>query len=35
MTAYAILRAEGVALSKADCVAHMFGYFRPGMMSHQ
>jgi hypothetical protein len=30
MTAYAILRKEGVALGKADYVAHMFGYLRPG-----
>jgi len=30
MTAYAILRREGVELGKADYVAHMFGYLRPG-----
>jgi uncharacterized protein len=30
MTAYAILRSEGVALGKADYVAHMFAYLRPG-----
>tara|TARA_A100001391_G_scaffold202702_3_gene192995 strand:- start:621 stop:1187 length:567 start_codon:yes stop_codon:yes gene_type:complete len=30
MTAYAILRAEGVDLGKADYVAHMFQYARPG-----
>lgn len=30
MTAYSILRAQGVALGKADYVAHMFGYLRPG-----
>lgn len=30
MTAYSILRAEGVALGKADYVAHMFGHLRPG-----
>ena len=30
MTAYAILRAQGVALGKADYVAHMFSYLRPG-----
>lgn len=32
MTAYAILRAHGVALGKADYVAHMFAYLRPGTM---
>jgi len=32
MTAYAILRAQGVALGKADYVTHMFGYVRPGTM---
>ncbi|TKD51412.1 DUF1993 domain-containing protein [Sphingomonas baiyangensis] len=32
MAAYAILRAEGVALGKADFVQHMFGYLRPGTM---
>ena len=30
MTAYAILRAQGVQLGKADYVAHMFAYLRPG-----
>ena len=30
MAAYAILRAQGVALGKADYVAHMFAYLRPG-----
>lgn len=30
MAAYSILRAQGVALGKADYVAHMFGYLRPG-----
>ena len=30
MAAYAILRAEGVALGKVDYVAHMFAYLRPG-----
>ena len=30
MTAYAILRARGVELGKADYVAHMFAYLRPG-----
>jgi hypothetical protein len=29
MTAYAILRAQGVELGKADYVAHMFAYVRP------
>ncbi len=32
MTAYAILRSEGVELGKADYVPHMFGYLRPGTM---
>jgi len=32
MTAYAILRAQGVALGKGDYVAHMLGYIRPGTM---
>lgn len=35
MTAYAILRAEGVDLGKADYVAHMFAYLRPGTMPSQ
>lgn len=30
MTAYAILRVHGVELGKADYVAHMFAYLRPG-----
>ena len=30
MTAYAILRKEGVALGKADYVAHAFAYLRSG-----
>ena len=30
MTAYAILRAQGVDLGKVDYVAHMFAYLRPG-----
>lgn len=30
MTAYAILRSEGVELGKADYVRHMFAYLRPG-----
>ncbi|GAA0663563.1 DUF1993 domain-containing protein [Sphingomonas insulae] len=29
VTAYAILRAEGIELGKADYAAHMIGYFRP------
>jgi uncharacterized protein len=32
MIAYAILRAQGVDLGKADYVAHMFAYLRPGTM---
>ena len=32
MIAYAILRAEGIELGKADYVAHMFAYLRPGTM---
>ncbi|MDR7102074.1 DUF1993 domain-containing protein [Croceicoccus sp. BE223] len=32
MTAYAILRANGVALGKADYVPHMFVHVRPGTM---
>ncbi|MFA6125597.1 MAG: DUF1993 domain-containing protein [Sphingomonas sp.] len=32
MTAYAILRAQGVALGKADFVTHMFAYVRPGTL---
>ena len=32
MTAYAILRALGVQLGKADYVAHMFAYLRPGTL---
>ncbi|MET0363453.1 MAG: DUF1993 domain-containing protein [Sphingobium sp.] len=32
MTAYAILRAEGVELGKADYVSHMFAYLRPGTL---
>ena len=35
MTAYAILRSEGIELGKADYVAHMFGYLRPGTMPQQ
>ncbi|SNS47644.1 hypothetical protein SAMN06295912_10787 [Sphingomonas laterariae] len=30
MAAYAILRAQGVELGKADYVAHMFAFLRPG-----
>jgi hypothetical protein len=32
MAAYAILRASGVGLGKADYAAHMFGFLRPGTM---
>lgn len=32
MTTYAILRAQGVNLGKADYVAHMFAFLRPGTM---
>lgn len=32
MTAYAILRSQGVDLGKADYVAHMFAHLRPGTM---
>lgn len=32
ITAYAILRGQGVELGKADCVPHMFAYLRPGSM---
>ena len=32
MTAYAILRHAGINLGKADYVAHMFAYLRPGTM---
>jgi hypothetical protein len=35
MIAYAILRAGGVALGKADYVAHMFAHLRPGTMPPQ
>lgn len=31
-TAYAILRAHGVEIGKADYVPHMFAYLRPGSM---
>lgn len=30
MTAYAILRNQGIELGKADYVSHMFAYLRPG-----
>lgn len=33
MTAYAILRNQGVELGKADFVAHMFPFIRPGTMA--
>lgn len=33
MAAYAILRAQGVQLGKADYVAHLFAYLRPGTMT--
>lgn len=32
MAAYAILRAQGVAVGKVDYVGHMFAYLRPGTM---
>ncbi len=32
VTAYAILRNQGLALGKADYVPHMFAYLRPGSM---
>lgn len=32
VTAYAILRGQGIDLGKADYVAHMFAYLRPGTM---
>lgn len=32
MTAYAILRAQGVNIGKADYVPHMFAYLRPGTL---
>jgi hypothetical protein len=35
MAAYAILRAQGVALGKADYVAHLFPHIRPGTMPQQ
>jgi len=33
ITAYAILRSQGVEIGKADYVPHMFGYLRPGTMA--
>lgn len=33
--AYAIMRSRGVELGKADYVAHMFAYLRPGTMPQQ
>jgi hypothetical protein len=30
MAAYAILRVQGIGLGKADYVAHMLGFLRPG-----
>lgn len=35
MIAYGILRAKGIDLGKADYVAHMFAYLRPGTMPSQ
>lgn len=35
MTAYAILRSQGVELGKVDYVTHMFAYLRPGTMPAQ
>lgn len=35
MIAYAILRSGGIDLSKADYIAHMFAYLRPGTMPSQ
>lgn len=32
VTAYAILSSQGIDLGKADYVAHMFAYLRPGTM---
>ena len=32
MIAYAILRKEGVDLGKADYVAHLLPFLRPGML---
>jgi uncharacterized protein len=35
MITYAILRAEGINLGKADYISHMFAYLRPGTMPPQ
>lgn len=35
VTAYTILRGQGIELGKADYVAHMFPYLRPGTMPSQ
>lgn len=35
MAAYAVLRAQGVDLGKADYVAHMLPYLRPGTLPSQ
>ena len=35
VTAYSILRSQGVELGKADYVAHMFAYLRPGTLPSQ
>lgn len=35
MTAYAILRAQGIELGKVDYVAHMFAYLRPSTASSE
>ncbi|WP_445326755.1 DUF1993 domain-containing protein [Sphingobium sp. AN558] len=35
LTAYAILRAHGIELGKADYVAHMFAHLRPGTLPAQ
>ena len=35
VTAYAILRAQGIELGKVDYVAHMFAYLRPGTRPSQ
>ena len=35
MAAYAILRNQGIELGKADYVAHMFAYLRPGADAEQ
>ena len=33
ITAYAILRSQGVEIGKADYIPHMFAYLRPGSMT--